>query len=518
VSASYAAATVLLDAFRRLFRPTDSNHKKNSPPTVSATLKQELYELVQAMVSTLDTSQRVLHALPATYPQVQRVLLLDDNDDNENKQNDIDFGVLYQEQSTRSISWLHDHGTCVDHIQVGKSTLEYAGSGAFAKRFLPKGTLIAASPLHHMFRNLTNMYTPIQNNHTKNNNHTTNKNNNDNDTTNEYNQPVKRAGQQLLLNYCFGRIHESSLLLCPYGPGVNFINHNQTLTNVRVRWAADGTSSHNATWLSLTPIEMAWNYKISLGIDYVALKDIAKGDELFMDYGDAWEKAWWDHVQRWNRYNPPQGKSSFWSPSYQSAARFNAQLQRDEPLRTQEEQINDPYPSQLRLVCHMALEAKPEGLDCNLDTLGINMWDQGYEFEWFETAVARPCAIVNRWSSSSSSSFVNTNTDDASDNDDEEVEGTCTTATTSTDVWYYDVHLLLKDNEFDDDEDDPSPPYESVPVLRRRVPRRAISFIDAPFTTDMHLKHAFRHDIQIPNTLFPPAWKDKNPTKKEKSL
>jgi hypothetical protein len=541
VSSSYATATVLLDAFRRLMllRLTTNNPpKKNSPSTIFAAttrMKQDLYELVH-------TSQRILHALPDTYQKAQRVLRLyddDENNDNDNNNDknetiEIDFGVLYHEQSTRSISWLQDHGTCIDHIQGGKSTLKHAGSGAFAKRFLPKGTLIAASPLHHMFRNLTDMYAPVPNKN----------NNNKNDTTTHlrHGQNVQRAGQQLLLNYCFGRIQDSTLLLCPYGPGVNFINHNQTLTNVEIRWAANGTSSHNATWLSLTPNEMAWKYKISLAFEYVALDDIEPGDELFMDYGDAWELAWWDHVQRWrNRYNPPQkgGKggegssspsSSFRSPLYQSAAQFNAQLQRDnnnEPLRTHEDQKKDPYPSNLRLVCHTELEVEPEGLDYSLDTLDINLWDQEYEFEWFQIAVARPCTIVNRWKSSSSSSSssgssLNTHTGDAS-HGEEPAEETCTATTTTTtaaaaaaspptttDTWYYDVRFDEDGEDDDDEDDDSSPSSKIVGGLRRRVPRRAISFIDAPYTTDMHLKHAFRHDIQIPDALFPPAWKDKH--------
>jgi SET domain len=380
-----------------------------------------------------------------------------------------DFAVLYQAQATRSaVSWLKEHGKCIDHIRSGRSTLEHAGSGAFAKRFLPKGTLITGSPLHHMFRNLTDMYEFE-----------------DLGVDRVLDRRIKRgkrAGHQVLLNYCLGRPQESTLLLCPYGPGVNFINHNQTLANVQIRWAANGTTSHNSTWLTMVPSDMAWNYKISFGFDYVAIKDIEEGEELFMDYGDAWETAWWEHVQRWNKYNP-QSPSEQWSSSYQSAAQFNAQLLRDnEPLLTQEEQVLAPYPSNLLVGCHSELEHQPERLDYYLDTFGINKWEEDWEegpaFDWLQSSVALTCTIVNRWKSNVTSSDADKNSI----------------------VWYYDVELTLEVEENN------TMKYDKV--WRRGVPRRAISFDNAPYTTDLHLKHAFRHEIEIPKVLFPPAWKD----------
>jgi hypothetical protein len=47
---------------------------------------------------------------------------------------------------TRSPDWLEQNGYCLDHIFVKESTLPFAGKGAFARRFLPKDSLIIASP------------------------------------------------------------------------------------------------------------------------------------------------------------------------------------------------------------------------------------------------------------------------------------------------------------------------------------------------------------------------------------
>ena len=39
------------------------------------------------------------------------------------------------------------------------------------------------------------------------------------------------------------------------------------------------------------------------------------------------------------------------------------------------------------------------------------------------------------------------------------------------------------------------------------IVREAITFIDAPYTTDMFRKAAFRHSIGIPNDMMPDAWR-----------
>jgi hypothetical protein len=39
------------------------------------------------------------------------------------------------------------------------------------------------------------------------------------------------------------------------------------------------------------------------------------------------------------------------------------------------------------------------------------------------------------------------------------------------------------------------------------VPRAAIRFSDKPGTTDQHLPGAFRHEIGLPESLVPEAWK-----------
>ena len=105
-------------------------------------------------------------------------------------------------QAKKSPEWFYDYGTCGDHIYGAPSTIQQAGRGAFAKRDLPEGTVVAPVPLLHITnRSRLDMY---------------------------YfeNGPRSRlAGPrppQLLLNYCYGH-PESTLLLSPYGPVVNYV-------------------------------------------------------------------------------------------------------------------------------------------------------------------------------------------------------------------------------------------------------------------------------------------------------
>ena len=47
-----------------------------------------------------------------------------------------------------------------------------------------------------------------------------------------------------------------------------------------------------------------------------------------------------------------------------------------------------------------------------------------------------------------------------------------------------------------------------VPYIVHNVPRHMITFRDIPYTQDQYLKHVFRHEIQLPDDVFPHHWKD----------
>jgi len=167
----------------------------------------------------------------------------------------------------------------MDNIKVGNSTNPDAGRGAFANRFIPKGGLVAPAPLIHIpDYNALKVFLPK-------------------DSETAGNIVPDRDGPfsfQLLLNYCFGH-EESTLLLCPYGLLTAFINHSHEQPNTKIQWSGD---MRNPEW-RLQPIDYWANtYHAGLQIDFVALRDIEEDEEIFIDYGAAWEAAWQEHVKK----------------------------------------------------------------------------------------------------------------------------------------------------------------------------------------------------------------------------
>jgi hypothetical protein len=54
----------------------------------------------------------------------------------------------------------------------------------------------------------------------------------------------------------------------------------------------------------------------------------------------------------------------------------------------------------------------------------------------------------------------------------------------------------------------PADPPEKGPRRVARVVREALKFFDVPYSTDLFLPSAFRHPIGIPDSQFPPAWRN----------
>lgn len=106
---------------------------------------------------------------------------------------------------------------------------------------------------------------------------------------------TKVIHHQLLLNYCFGH-RQSSLLLCPYGIASSMINHGSK-PNLMMVWSNATTS--RAEWFGMSVEKWAYTYQAGLAFDYVAIRDIEEGEELLIDYGKEWEMAWEHHISKW---------------------------------------------------------------------------------------------------------------------------------------------------------------------------------------------------------------------------
>jgi hypothetical protein len=179
-------------------------------------------------------------------------------------------------RSYRELSWLEENGQCLDNIKVGQSRNPEAGRGAFANRFIPKDGLVAPAPLIHVpDSNVLTMYAPSGVNEKG-------------EALRDLEGPVT---SQLLLNYCFGH-QESTLVLCPYGHLTAFINHSHDNPNTQIRWTR---KMRHPGWRHESIEEWGREKHAGLSFDFVALRDIDEGEEILIDYGEAWEEAWRAH-------------------------------------------------------------------------------------------------------------------------------------------------------------------------------------------------------------------------------
>jgi len=172
-------------------------------------------------------------------------------------------------ESMRPREWLREFGTCADNIKEGVSTIRQAGRGAFATRALPKGARVAAMPLIQITdKSQLEMYLLE-------------------DIKPKKREERRMAGYQLIMNYCYSQ-KETTMLLCPYGPLVNLVNHNKTQANVRLQWSDPKRGNHEADMLTKDISAFAADRTSKLSMDLVATRDIKPGDEVFLDYGDSW--------------------------------------------------------------------------------------------------------------------------------------------------------------------------------------------------------------------------------------
>jgi len=239
-----------------------------------------------------------------------------------------------REQSKKSLEWLQRYGRCCDHIRPGQSTIPQAGRGAFANRFLPKGTIVAYSPLIHVGVEGDKLFTVPY----------------------EANSIHEGRGENykikdLIINYSFQH-RDSTITLTPYGSMVNYINHasDGRKPNVKVVWPDEEMVAHKPDFLerNITTIRYTLD-KIGLSFDYIALRDIQEGEEILMDYGPAWEAAWKKHVEEWK---PLEGADEYV---------HSTEWPKDEPLRTIKELEHNPYPDNLETMCVESYVTDPRG-------------------------------------------------------------------------------------------------------------------------------------------------------------
>jgi hypothetical protein len=83
-------------------------------------------------------------------------------------------------------------------------------------------------------------------------------------------------------------------LFCPYGLLTGFINHSHENPNTKVVWSKE---MRHPEWREQEIEKWVKQYHTGVSIDFVALRDIEEDEEIVIDYGEAWERAWQEHVR-----------------------------------------------------------------------------------------------------------------------------------------------------------------------------------------------------------------------------
>lgn len=438
--------TTYTENFVSKFIPSSSSTDSKQAPTAEWT---PLWDLLMEVQTIWSETGRSLNALPGT-PEDLKLSY------------EKDLTYMYQPNATRSLDWLKEEGRCMDNITPKPSTIQGAGEGAFAKRFLPKGSIITGSPILVIpDEEYVNMYKFIKDPKTKQWRKQT-----ESDATTE----LPPYAKQVVNNYCLGHSQDSTILLFPYGSGVHYLNHPSRgfEANVRIEWAPDGKVTHDSNWLNQPPEAFEDEFNVHLGIDYIALRDIREGEELFLDYGKAWESAWEEHVRTWT----PNSLTTI-------AADWNTRREA-EPIRTVDEELENPYPLNIEIRCHVDL-IEPDWADHQKDSETPNWAQYVRGEEEYETVYGLPCDVLRRYETNATSSIET-----------------------------YDVALQVDHLSYRTPRGYVEQLGDHQRFLRVGVPREAIFFLDAPYQSDLYLEGAFRYPIQIPEHMFPDAWKNRN--------
>jgi hypothetical protein len=184
----------------------------------------------------------------------------------------------------RSVEWILQEGDCID--QIAESTSEQ--EGVFAKHFLSHGDIITTAPLLAIKRDDLTIY-PLRDEEEE----------EEDGLLLDFTTVV---GTEPILSYCYSH-PDSNLLLFPLSPSVNYIRHYMELQldhhdddndasppqpNAMIQWPQQSSSSA-PSWLEWHPIYVA-EHSGELQMQFVALRDIAPGEEIVIDKGPAWNE------------------------------------------------------------------------------------------------------------------------------------------------------------------------------------------------------------------------------------
>lgn len=414
-----------------------NKHAKN----IGEKAADEVYQFMKEDVLELTAEKRAPAArslLPETYHGLQEII-------------DKGGSALYSYPSVvKEVEWLKNNAYCQDNLVVGVSQIEHAGRGAFAKREIKKGEVVAPVPLLALNygRDRLTMVEYL--------------NENGDEVEGNTGAATKKEKKQLLLNYMLEH-PQSSVLFFPAGPLVPFVNHGGKEANVKMIWSTKSWSNIKKAQESDVK-SLAKVGPVDVILELVATRPIKKGEEVLLDYGESWAKAWQKHANDW--------KNTFKKATVKSAMALNEKYHsavKPEPFPTPSEKTSDLGNENVALKCFILYDEDKIERRRNEDGTRTKV------YPW----IPHP-ADANRLLTGDAIRSINR-------------DGCSIVERSGDDVSGYKYVIQ---------------PQSQSGILIKNVPHSSIRFVDLPYTSPYHDETAFRHSIEFPDAIFPSAWKD----------
>ena len=171
------------------------------------------------------------------------------------------------ENITYDLAELSKVGHCLSHVYVDESTIPLAGKGLFAKKDFSQGEIIYVSPVLSLPKH----------------------------------EITALREESVLINFCLTS-PDSDVALMPVGLSA-MANHGGKHTNMNLSWHF-WPSEEPTVNLRKSADDLVKAPFAQLDLAYTATRDIRAGEELFIFYGEDWERKWWTHLRNLKEWLP----------------------------------------------------------------------------------------------------------------------------------------------------------------------------------------------------------------------
>lgn len=186
----------------------------------------------------------------------------------------------------------HSNAQCLSHLYIKPSEIPMAGKGVFSRVSYAEGAVVYVSPVLVLSKHHVQKY----------------------------------QDTNVLINYVISEEGSDAAIL-PIGL-TGMLNHGGVKSNVRMEWY---THEGEVSRLGMSISDLEAQPFAPLDISYVATRPISEGEELLLDYGEAWSTQWIQHLNRLLEWNgdlewTAENKENLEEPSVAFKPQFRAAI------------------------------------------------------------------------------------------------------------------------------------------------------------------------------------------------